>query len=118
MWSGRCESLADFRAFERQASRTSLDGSVDAVRDGCLISGDVTTREMRDVSPLCQSLSIHKPPGYTHVVVATGPGQTIYLSGQIGITPDGKLAGADFHSQTIQLFENMKSALAEAGRVL
>jgi enamine deaminase RidA (YjgF/YER057c/UK114 family) len=60
-------------------------------------------------------VSMHKPPGYTHVVVAAGPGQTIYLSGQVGITPDGKLAGADFHSQTIQLFENMKSALAEAG---
>src|SRR5271163_4112819 len=48
-------------------------------------------------------LSMHKPPGYTHVVVATGPGQTIYLSGQVGITPDGKLAGADFHSQTIDI---------------
>jgi enamine deaminase RidA (YjgF/YER057c/UK114 family) len=56
------------------------------------------------------------PPtrGYTHVVDTTGPSRTIYLSGQLGMTPDGKFAGAagDFRAQCMQCFENLKLALA------
>jgi enamine deaminase RidA (YjgF/YER057c/UK114 family) len=56
------------------------------------------------------------PPtrGYTHVVDTTGPGRTIYLSGQLGMTPDGKFAGSpgDFRAQCTQCFENLKLALA------
>lgn len=56
------------------------------------------------------------PPtrGYTHVVDTTGPGRTIYLSGQLGMTPDGKFAGSpgDFRAQCMQCFENLKLALA------
>ena len=52
--------------------------------------------------------------GYTHVVETTGPSRTIYLSGQLGMTPDGKFAGGpgDFRAQAVQCFENMKLALA------
>jgi enamine deaminase RidA (YjgF/YER057c/UK114 family) len=56
------------------------------------------------------------PPtrGYTHVVDTTGPSRTIYLSGQLGMTPDGKFAGGpgDFRAQCTQCFENLKLALA------
>jgi enamine deaminase RidA (YjgF/YER057c/UK114 family) len=59
------------------------------------------------------------PPtrGYTHVVETTSPSRTIYLAGQLGMTPDGKFAGApgDFRAQAIQCFENIKLALAAAG---
>jgi enamine deaminase RidA (YjgF/YER057c/UK114 family) len=59
------------------------------------------------------------PPtrGYTHVVETTSPSRTIYLSGQLGMTPDGKMAGApgDFRAQATQCFENIKAALAAAG---
>ena len=36
------------------------------------------------------------PPtrGYTHVVETVSPSRTIYLSGQLGMMPDGKFAGA------------------------
>ena len=34
------------------------------------------------------------PRGYTQVVETTGPGRTIYLSGQLGMTPGGAFAGA------------------------
>ena len=39
--------------------------------------------------------------GYTHVVESTSPCRTIYLSGQLGMTADGKFAGApgDFRAQ-------------------
>ena len=61
--------------------------------------------------------TVYKPPGYTQVVVTSGPGRTVYLSGQVGLTPNGKLAGSlgDFRSQAIQTFENMKQALSEVG---
>jgi enamine deaminase RidA (YjgF/YER057c/UK114 family) len=59
------------------------------------------------------------PPtrGYTHVVDTTSPCRTIYLSGQLGMTADGKFAGApgDFRAQATQCLENMKHALAAVG---
>jgi enamine deaminase RidA (YjgF/YER057c/UK114 family) len=55
--------------------------------------------------------------GYTHVVEVTGPGRTVYIAGQLGMTPDGKFAGspADFRAQATQAFENLKAALAAVG---
>ena len=55
--------------------------------------------------------------GYTHVVETKSPSRTVYLSGQLGMTPDGKFAGApgDFRAQATQCFENMKLALAAVG---
>jgi enamine deaminase RidA (YjgF/YER057c/UK114 family) len=58
--------------------------------------------------------TIHAPRGYTHVVETTGPARTIYLSGQVGIAPDGNVAG-DFRAQVEQSFENLKAALAAVG---
>src|SRR5437763_12645370 len=58
--------------------------------------------------------TISKPPGYTHVVETTGPGKTIYIAGQLGIDPSGKMAG-DFRGQAVQAFENLKNALAAVG---
>jgi enamine deaminase RidA (YjgF/YER057c/UK114 family) len=65
----------------------------------------------------------HNPPtmpptrGYSHVVETTSPSRTIYLAGQLGMTPDGKFAGApgDFRAQATQCFENVRIALATAG---
>jgi len=61
--------------------------------------------------------TIAKPPGYTHVIEVTGPGRTVYIAGQLGLTVDGKLAGAagDFRAQARQAFENLKNALAAVG---
>jgi enamine deaminase RidA (YjgF/YER057c/UK114 family) len=51
------------------------------------------------------------------VVEATGPGRTLYIAGQLGMTPEGKFAGApgDFRAQAIQCFENLKAALESVG---
>jgi enamine deaminase RidA (YjgF/YER057c/UK114 family) len=61
--------------------------------------------------------SIPAPRGYSHVVETKGPSRTIYLAGQLGMTADGKFAGApgDFRAQAIQCFENIKAALAAVG---
>jgi len=59
------------------------------------------------------------PPtrGYTHVVETQSPSRTIYIAGQLGMTPDGKFAGepGDFRAQATQCFENLKAALEAAG---
>jgi 2-iminobutanoate/2-iminopropanoate deaminase len=55
--------------------------------------------------------------GYSHVVETRGPLRTIYLAGQLGMTPEGKFAGGpgDFRAQATQAFENLKLGLAAAG---
>ena len=57
------------------------------------------------------------PRGYTHVVETAGPARTIYISGQLGMTPDGNFAGApgDFRAQATQAFANLKAALSSVG---
>jgi enamine deaminase RidA (YjgF/YER057c/UK114 family) len=57
------------------------------------------------------------PRGFTQVVETSGPGRTVYLSGQLGMTPAGAFAGApgDFRAQAAQCFENLKEGLESAG---
>jgi enamine deaminase RidA (YjgF/YER057c/UK114 family) len=57
------------------------------------------------------------PRGYTQVVETSGSGRTVYLSGQLGMTPGGAFAGAagDFRAQAVQCFENLKAGLASVG---
>ena len=42
--------------------------------------------------------ALSKPPGYSHVVEATGPGRIVYIAGQLGIDVSGKMA-PDFRGQ-------------------
>jgi enamine deaminase RidA (YjgF/YER057c/UK114 family) len=61
--------------------------------------------------------TLYKPPGYSHVVEATGPGRTVYIAGQLGLDKNGDLVGGagDFRAQAVQTFENLKAALAAVG---
>jgi enamine deaminase RidA (YjgF/YER057c/UK114 family) len=53
--------------------------------------------------------------GWTHVVSVTG-GKTIYVSGQVSVNERGEVVGkGDLQAQTVQVFENIKQALAAAG---
>jgi enamine deaminase RidA (YjgF/YER057c/UK114 family) len=59
--------------------------------------------------------ALYEPNGYTHVVEATGR-RSIYLSGQTPVDKQGNVIGAgDFRAQAVQVFENLKLALAAAG---
>jgi enamine deaminase RidA (YjgF/YER057c/UK114 family) len=58
--------------------------------------------------------AIAKPGGYTHVVEITGPGRIVYIAGQLGLKPDGSVAG-DFRAQAEQAFANLTAALAAVG---
>jgi len=61
--------------------------------------------------------TLSKPPGYTHVVEATGPGRIVYIAGQLGLDVGGKVVGqaGDFRAQAIQTFQSLKDALAVVG---
>ena len=54
------------------------------------------------------------PPTYSHVVEVNGPHRTVYLAGQTGADAAGKVGG-DFRAQAVQVFENIKTALASVG---
>jgi enamine deaminase RidA (YjgF/YER057c/UK114 family) len=55
------------------------------------------------------------PAGYSHMAKVTG-GQTIYLAGQIALDASRNLVGRDdFRAQAVQVFENIKTALAAVG---
>ena len=59
--------------------------------------------------------TLTKPPTYTQVVEVTGPGRTVYISGQLATGRDGNLVSRDFRAQAVQVFENLKAALAAVG---
>jgi enamine deaminase RidA (YjgF/YER057c/UK114 family) len=59
--------------------------------------------------------SLTKPPTYTQVVELTGPGRTVYISGQLATDRNGTLVSRDFQTQAQQVFENLKAALAAVG---
>lgn len=54
-----------------------------------------------------------RPPGYTHVVKSP-PGNLVFVSGRGGNAADGSLP-ADFETQCINTFEDLKQCLALAG---
>jgi enamine deaminase RidA (YjgF/YER057c/UK114 family) len=56
-----------------------------------------------------------RSPAYSQVVEAMPGSRAVYVSGQLGTTPDGKLAGADFRAQADQVFANLQTALASVG---
>ena len=52
---------------------------------------------------------------YTQVITAQG-GKTIYVAGQVAYTAEGQLIGqGDLQAQTVQVCENIQTALAAAG---
>src|SRR3954470_9043817 len=75
------------------------------------------TREEFVSSRFANPKTMPAPRGYTQVVETTGPGRTVYLSGQLGMTTGGvfAFAGDDFRAQATQCFENLKAGLASVG---
>jgi enamine deaminase RidA (YjgF/YER057c/UK114 family) len=61
--------------------------------------------------------TIAKPAGYSHVVEITGPARMVFIAGQLGLKPDGSMAGGvgDFAAQAEQAIQNLKAALAAVG---
>jgi enamine deaminase RidA (YjgF/YER057c/UK114 family) len=69
------------------------------------------SQRVRYLNP--QTLSA--PTGYSHVAEVSG-GRTVYIAGQVSFDKSGNVVGkGDFAAQTLQVFENLKLALAAVG---
>jgi enamine deaminase RidA (YjgF/YER057c/UK114 family) len=53
------------------------------------------------------------PSGFSHAVIASG--RVVFLAGQIGIGPDGRLVDGDVAAQFEQALSNLLTALRAAG---
>jgi enamine deaminase RidA (YjgF/YER057c/UK114 family) len=92
---------------------TLLCAGASAVAHGA--EAQVQTKESGMEKEFLNPPGISAPRGYTHVVVARG-GKTVYISGQVALNAAGDIFGAgDLRAQTVQVFENLKTALAAAG---
>ena len=69
-----------------------------------------TPSNLRFVNPPGMS----SPPTYSHVVEVTGPFRMAFFAGQTGADANGKVS-PDFRAQAVQVFENIKIALAAVG---
>jgi enamine deaminase RidA (YjgF/YER057c/UK114 family) len=66
----------------------------------------------RAVSEVINSPDLAPAVGFSHAVLA---GNTVYLSGQIGTTPDGTVVGETMAEQFDQAAANLVTALRAAG---
>ncbi|MFN8217912.1 MAG: RidA family protein [Solirubrobacterales bacterium] len=61
-----------------------------------------------------QPSGVGPPTGsYSHAILA-GP-RLLHVSGQVGLRPDGELAGSDVEAQARQAFRNLEAVLHAAG---
>jgi enamine deaminase RidA (YjgF/YER057c/UK114 family) len=86
----------------------ALVGAFGILEAPSALHGQATKR--RVLNP--PSLSV--PRGYSHVVIASG--RRVTISGQVSVDSLGAVVGAgDFRAQCVQVFENLRRALASAG---
>jgi enamine deaminase RidA (YjgF/YER057c/UK114 family) len=90
------------------ASAALLAAGGEAVAQPAKKEGDMERR-------FIQPDGLTKPATYTHVVIVRG-GQTVFISGQVAANAKGEVvAKGDLRAQTLQVMENLKTALAAAG---
>jgi len=58
--------------------------------------------------------TVHKPGAYSHAILVSGAERRLVLSGQVGLKPDGTLAG-DGPAQIDQALANISALLAVHG---
>jgi 2-iminobutanoate/2-iminopropanoate deaminase len=57
---------------------------------------------------------VHEPSAYSHAIEIAPGMRTIHISGQVGVSPDGRLL-PDFPGQCQQALENLAAVLKAAG---
>ena len=78
-----------------------------------LIASAAAQKPAKNMKKQFLNLDDKKPPGYTHVVTSP-PGKMIFISGRGGAATDGTMP-ADFATQAVNTFEDLKRCLALAG---
>jgi enamine deaminase RidA (YjgF/YER057c/UK114 family) len=61
---------------------------------------------------------LHRSPAFSQAVVVEQPTKTIYIGGQNGVGPDGKVVGPTVGEQSRQVFRNLATILASEGASL
>lgn len=77
------------------------------------IAEGVTAQNVKFSNPS----GIAPPSGYSHVAVVPAGQRTVFVAGQLGFLPNGKMAGesGDFKAQAHQAFKNVELALESVG---
>ena len=57
---------------------------------------------------------VHPPTGYSHTATVPSGTELVFLSGQVGIRPDGSTPSA-LEEQSVQMFSNIKALLLAHG---
>lgn len=61
---------------------------------------------------------LHRSPAFSQAVVVEQPAKTIYIGGQNGVGPDGKVVGPTLGEQSRQAFRNIATILESEGASL
>ncbi|NUR84342.1 MAG: RidA family protein [Nonomuraea sp.] len=61
---------------------------------------------------------LHRSPAFSQAVVVEQPSKTIYIGGQNGVGPDGKVVGPTVGEQARQIFRNLATILESEGATL
>jgi enamine deaminase RidA (YjgF/YER057c/UK114 family) len=61
---------------------------------------------------------LHRSPAFSQAVVVEQPAKTIYIGGQNGVGPDGKVVGPTVGEQTGQALRNLATILESEGASL
>ncbi|GII62915.1 endoribonuclease L-PSP [Sphaerisporangium krabiense] len=61
---------------------------------------------------------MHRSPAFSQAVVVEQPAKTIYIGGQNGVGPDGKVVGPTVGEQARQVFRNLATILDSEGGTL
>ncbi|AQZ64383.1 unnamed protein product [[Actinomadura] parvosata subsp. kistnae] len=61
---------------------------------------------------------LHRSPAFSQAVVVEQPAKTIYIGGQNGVGPDGKVVAPTVGEQARQVFRNLATILESEGASL
>lgn len=72
------------------------------------LAGTLHAQKLQRINPD----GLQKAPNYTQIVRA---GKLLFIAGQLGTTPDGKLAGTSMKEQVEQVISNLETAVKSQG---
>jgi enamine deaminase RidA (YjgF/YER057c/UK114 family) len=98
---------------EPAASRRDFVTAVTAVAAVSTATGSAQAQAVANVRHSNPS-GMTQPTAYSHVVEVNGPHRLVFVAGQTGVDASGKVAQG-FRAQAMQVFENIKTALASVG---
>ena len=98
---------------EPAASRRDFVAAATAVAAAAAATGPAQAQTEMNVRHSNPS-GMAQPTAYSQVVEVNAPHRLVFVAGQTGVDASGK-AAREFRAQAVQVFENIKTALASVG---